>query len=102
MRSCIVRATVCLLIVLPLSAVQKSKEEARNRVEPMSAGGLQELPPAEGLGQNEVKNSSFENGNNGWVLGPNWSIDEKNAHEGSHSLRFDAGMSRGSIPATTE
>src|SRR5258708_23666137 len=80
-------------------AAQKS-QEAMKRREAVAPGGLLELPPDEKLGRNQITNSSLEDGNNRWALGRCWSIDQKNAHDGTRSLRFDGGTSCGSFPAT--
>lgn len=55
------------------------------------AGGLTELPPEDTPGQNQTIDSSFESGGKDWKLSECWSIDPSVGHEGSHSLRFDAG-----------
>ena len=61
-----------------------------------------EAPPEQPLGKNQVSNSTFEEGNVGWTLPPCWSIDAGVAHQGQHSLRFDAGKGCQILPARTQ
>lgn len=55
------------------------------------AGGLLEVSPTQPLGKNQVSNSTFESGGAGWNLPPCWSVDERVAHQGRKSLRFEGG-----------
>ena len=102
MRTWVVGLALLLSTVSPPSLSQKFKDnDVINRTKTLSAGGLLELPPQEELGQNQVGNSSFESGSDGWKLGRCWFIDQKTAHDGSHSLRFDAKTGCLAQPATT-
>lgn len=55
------------------------------------AGGLLELPPDPPEGNNVISNPSLESGGTGWTLDRCWSIDNSTGHQGTHSLRYDAG-----------
>jgi len=62
---------------------------------------LLQLPPDQSVGKNQVGNSTFEEGSTGWTLPPCWSVDASTAHQGQHSLRFDASGECQPRPALT-
>ena len=76
------------------------RSEAEAQLKRVSVGGLEELPPDQGPGENLIHNSSFEGGSDAWRLGPCWIVDNKDAHDGNQSLRFSANGCRMS-PAET-
>jgi hypothetical protein len=61
------------------------------------AGGITALPPSQTLGNNQVADPSFENGGTTWNLPACFAIDSTVSHTGTHSLRYNAATSCGTV-----
>ena len=96
MKKVTVVSGVLLLLLIAAGLLLAAGERSSDR---FPAGGLTELAPDRPLGRNAVGNPGFESGDADWKLGRCWSIDQAVAHQGSHSLKAEAGA--GCMPAET-
>jgi hypothetical protein len=92
-------ATVAFLLVL-LMLLFCGKRSPALADTPLKAGGLASLP-TQSATSIPVNNSGFEQGEHGWLFGADkaFAVDKSEAHGGSASLRFEAGVATKRSPS---